>query len=359
MSAVKPIVVYVGSYTRKRSKGIYRATIDPITGEVCTYELAGSFENPSFLARHPKLPVVYAVSETSHFNGREGYGGVGAFLIGNEGKLTPLGSVASGGERPCYVSITHDGRTLLVANYASGSVASFRLADNGAISALVSVDQHTGRSRHPSRQDGPHAHSVLPAPQGQFAIGADLGTDIVYTYEVDANTSAIHRVGQATAKPGSGPRHVAFHSDGRVAYVVDELANQVTAFDYQPLSGALSPRQTLSTLPPEYAAQPSTVSEVAVHPSGKFLYVANRGHDSIAHFSIDSADGTLASRGCTLVRGKEPRHFAVVNKGLLMVVANQASDSISVFRIDPAHGTLTFLSKREGVDSPAHILADH
>ena len=348
------IVFYVGTYTNGTSKGIYRASLDAKTGQIALGDLAAATTNPSFLAIHPTLDVIYAVNEVGDFQGQTSTGAVSAFLISNEGKLTPLGAQPTGGDGPCYVSVSADGRTAFAANYGGGSVASFPLAENGALSPRSGFDQHVGSSINKTRQQEPHAHSIVPDRAGKFALAADLGTDLVSTYAIDPTTRSLTLTGETSAKPGSGPRHIAFNLKGDIAYVVDELANTVTTFSYRPSDGTLLPQQTLSTLPEGFAGE-SSVAEVAVHPSGKFLYVSNRGHDSIAIFAIDSADGTLTIRGHAFTRGKSPRHFAIDPSGQFLVVANQKSDELFSFRIDPTTGDLQPAGTAVKVGAPACV----
>jgi 6-phosphogluconolactonase len=234
------------------------------------------------------------------------------------------------------------GRNVLVANYGSGSVACLPVKEDGRLAEASAFIQHTGSSVNPQRQQGPHAHSVNMSPDNRFAMVADLGLDEVLVYRFDPvkGSLAANDPPFAKVKPGSGPRHFAFHPGGKFAYVINELASTVTALAYDARRGILSEVQTVSTLPPGFTGT-STTAEVQVHPSGKFLYGSNRGHDSIAVFGIDARKGTLTPIEHVPTQGKTPRNFGIDPTGSYLLAANQSSDNVVVFRIDPQTGRLT------------------
>lgn len=344
--------IYFGTYTKAgASEGIYEASFDDKTGRLGEVVLAAKIKNPSFLALAPSGKTLYAVSEVAEVKGE---GTVSAYQILPDGSLALLNEVRSGGGGPCYLSLTPDGKTLAVANYGGGSVASFRVGPDGALSEPVSVIQHRGHSIDP-RQKGPHAHSIKFSGDGRFAYAADLGTDRIYRYAVDPATGGLAPSGETVITPGSGPRHFAFRPDGAFLYLINEITLQMTAFRVEPASGELSEIQSLSTLPPGLEKIGST-AEVAVHPSGRFLYGSNRGHDSIVAYAIDEASGRLNPLGNELIRGKVPRHFMVSPSGKWLLAAGQGSNSVSVFAIDETSGKLHFQDSSTPVWSPVCLL---
>jgi 6-phosphogluconolactonase len=334
--------VYVGTYTRKQSKGIYAYRFDPATDRLTSLGLAAESVNPSFLAVDPSRRFLYAVNETSHLEGRSS-GGVSAFAIApGTGKLTFLNEVPSGGAGPCHLAVDKTGKYVLVANYGGGSLAVFPILEDGRLGEASALVQHSGASVNPQRQEGPHVHSVYLSPDNVFAISADLGLDEVFIYRFDAKrgTLAPNNPAFAIVTSGAGPRHFAFHPSLRFGYVIDELQSTVTVFSYDSANGALDVIQAVSTLPQSFKGE-NTAAEVQVHPSGKFLYASNRGHDTIAVFAINTRKGTLTPVGDVNALGKAPRNFVIDPTGSFLFVANQDSDNIVQFRIDRSTGLLT------------------
>jgi len=335
-------IVYVGTYTRQQSKGIYAFRFDPATGKSASLGLAAATDNPSFLAVHPNRRFLYAVNEISNFAGRR-TGSISAYIVdARTARLQLIDSVSSRGDSPCHVTVDGSGRMLFVANYGAGSVASFPILKDGSLGEAAGLVEHSGSSIHPQRQQGPHAHEVVLSPDGRFALVPDLGLDKVFVYRLDKTKSALTPGAAATAKlePGSGPRHLAFRPDGRFAYVINELRSTVTVFAYDPKSGILTELQTTPTLPKDFAGS-SACAEIAAHPNGRFLYASNRGHDSIAVFAIDRREGTIAVVEHVSTQGKTPRHFAIDPTGAYLFAANQGTNSVVLFRIDPRTGRLT------------------
>lgn len=348
--------VYFGTYTNKDSRGIYMATFDSATGRLGEPELAGEATNPSFLAIHPSRRFLYAVGEIANFEGQK-TGGVSAFAIdAATGKLTLLNQQSSHGAGPCHVTVDKAGKTALVANYGGGSIVSLPIADDGKLQPAASAIQHTGKSVNAKRQDAPHAHSINLDPQNKFAFAADLGLDKVLVYRFDPATStlATNDPPAGTVAPGSGPRHFAFHPIGKFAYVINEMANTVTAFAYDAQTGKLTEIQTISTLPSDFTGT-SYTAEVVVHPSGKFVYGSNRGHDSLAVFQVDEATGTLMAKGQVLTGGKTPRNFNVDPTGQWILAANQGTNNVTVFRVDQTSGDLAPTGQSITVGAPVCV----
>ena len=319
--------VYAGTYTGHGSRGIYLWQFDPGTGKAEEIGLAGETENPSFLAIHPSGKYVYAVNETDK-------GTVTAFSIdAATGRLKKLNAASTEGSSPCHLSVDRSGRSVAVANYGSGNVVLIRINTDGSLGGVVSRDQHTGTGADKERQDGPHAHSINFTPDGGFSVAADLGTDSLYVYRFDASKPQITRDDHLTVKtaPGAGPRHFAFHPNGKYGYAINEMGSTVTAYSYDG-KGVLTTLGSLSTLPKDFHGE-NTTAEVVVHPNGRTLYGSNRGHDSIAVFSIDPATGKLTSRGQVPTQGKEPRNFALDPSGQYLFAENQNSNNIVIFRV--------------------------
>jgi 6-phosphogluconolactonase len=349
-------LVYVGTYTEKGSKGIYAYRFDPATDQLTSLGLAAETVDPSFLAVDPSRRFLYAVNEISQYEGRSS-GGVSAFTIDHgTGKLTFLNEVPSGGAGPCHLSLDKTGRYVLVANYGGGSLAVFPILKDGRLGEASAFVQHHGASINPQRQEGPHAHSIYVSPDNRFVLSADLGLDEVLVYRFDAQKGTLkpNYPAYAVVSSGAGPRHFAFHPNGKFGYVINEMLSTITVFSFEPASGTLEVLQTLSTLPQGFTGQ-SSAAEVEVHPSGKFLYGSNRGHDSIAVFAINPRKGTLMPAGYAPTLGKEPRSFAIDPTGAYLFAANQNSDSIVQFRIDPNNGRLTPTGQVLEVSSPVCV----
>ncbi len=356
-SATHKYLVYVGTYTEEgsASKGIYAYRFDSGTAELTSLGLASQTVNPSFLAVHPNQRFLYAVNEVNNYAGQKS-GAVSAFAIDRTtGKLTLLNEVTSRGADPCYITVDKTGKYVLVANYTGGSVAVFPVLEDGRLGEASAFVQHTGHGTNPERQAGPHAHSIDLSPDNRFAIVDDLGLDETLVYKFDsAKGSLAADPAVAKADPGTGPRHFAFHPNGKFAYVIDEMASTVAAFRYDTSSGTLGPLRTISTLPGSFSGL-NTTAEIQVYPSGKFLYASNRGHDSIAVFAIDPNTGTLTLIEYASTKGATPRSFEIAPRGSLLFVANQKSDEIVVFGINSETGRLTPTDKILQISRPVCI----
>jgi 6-phosphogluconolactonase len=349
-------IAYVGTYTGGKSQGIYAFALDesaPGGPKFTALGLAAATPSPSFLAVDATRRLVFAVNETGTFNGQP-TGSVSAFRADPAtGRLALINQQPSMGTDPCHVVLDPSGHFLLVANYSSGSVAVFPVAADGRLGAPTAVIQHAGHSVDKNRQEGPHAHCVTFDPAGRYVFVCDLGLDRVMAYQLDAAGKlrpAAHPFAQVA--PGSGPRHLAFSPDARQAYVLNELAATVTVFAYDASTGALTEKQTISTLPGGYSGQ-RWCAEIAVHPSGRWLYASNRGHNSVAQFSIDPATGVLQFEATLETGGRTPRHFAILPSAQYLVAANQESDTLRLCRIDAATGRLEPVG--EMVDVPAPV----
>lgn len=352
-------LVYFGTYTKAGpdgSRGIYVSTLDEKTGQLGEPKLAAEVASPSFLEIHPNRQFLYAVSETSKSATGQPGGTVTAYRIGKDGLLTQINAQSTGGAGPCHVTVDPTGRCIVVANYGGGSCASFPIAADGSLKEAGSVIQHTGSSADQNRQKGPHAHSANISPDGKFAFVADLGTDDIFIYGLDAAAGTLTPRGSAKVTPGSGPRHFAFHPGGKYAWVINEITLTLTGFTYDTAAGKLTEIQTIGTIPDADRAQKGlSTAEVRVHPGGKFVYGSNRGHDTIAVFQVDPATGKLTHVENEPIQGKTPRNFNIDPTGQWLLAAGQSSNTVSVFAIDQTTGALTYANHQIAVGSPVCI----
>ncbi|SCL12980.1 lactonase family protein [Micromonospora inyonensis] len=338
-------VVHIGGYTREsdgNGDGIVAARRDPRTGTLTPLGTVAVTASPSFLVRHPTLPVLYAANELPE-------GQVSAWRVAPDGDLTPLGTGDTGGAEPCHLAVTPDGRHLVAANYGGGSVAVFPLDGAGVPGGRSDLVVHSGHGPDPQRQEAAHAHMVSPDPDGGPLYVVDLGTDSVYRYDLDVATGRlVPRAPRVRAHAGTGPRHLARHPDGRRVYLAGELDGTVTALD-RDAEGALHQRGRVPASGRSGHVQPA---EVAVGPQGRFLYVANRGVGTLAVFALDGALPELVAEVDT--GGEWPRHFAWSGRDLY--VADQRADMVRAFRVDPATGVPEPAGEPVPVPSPSCVL---
>lgn len=347
------LLLYVGTYTSGDSVGIYRCRFQPETGKLTLVGETPNVVNPSYLAIAPDWKFLYAVNETGDFEGRSS-GAVSAFAIKQDsGELTFLNQQASRGAAPCYVSTDNQGKWVLVANYNGGNLCVLPVDNRGRLGEPSDIVQHTGSGVNPQRQKGPHAHSVLLDPANRYALSADLGIDKILIYHFDRQRGRLLENDPpfAPAAPGAGPRHIVFHPNGAFVYVIDEMGSTVMVFRYDGDRGALAKLQTISTLPGDFQGT-NTAADIHVSPDGRFLYGSNRGHDSLAIFSIQSSTGRLTSVGYESTQGQIPRNFSIEPDGDFLLAANQNSDSIVVFRRNKHTGTLKATGETLQIPSP-------
>jgi len=347
-------LLYVGTYTEgTRSEGIYLVRMDRRSGQLRRVGSAAAGANPSFLAIHPNRRVLYAVNELEKYNQRE-TGAVSALAIERDtGVLTRLNEQPSEGGAPCFVSVDQSGRVALVANYAGGSVALLSIQPDGALAPVAHVVQHTGKGPNAERQAAPHAHCILADPSNRFALAADLGADRVFVYRLDLDGKGLRHVegGDAVIRPGAGPRHIAFHPTLPLVFVANELDSTVATLRFDPGRGALSPVETRSTVPAGWTGT-NYPADIHVASTGRSLYVSNRGHNSIAVFSVAESTGALVLAQVVSTEGDWPRNFSLDPTGRWLLVANQRSDSVVVFGLDPDNGSLTPTRQRIAIPSP-------
>jgi len=343
-------LLYVGTYTEgTRSEGLYLLRMDRRSGKLQRIGSVDAGPNPSFLAIHPNRRVLYAVNELEQ-------GAVRGFAIAKDtGALTRLNEQPSEGGAPCYVSLDRSGRVVLVANYVAGSIAVLPVGANGALGPAAQVVQHTGKGPNAERQAAPHAHCILPDPSNRFALAADLGADRVFVYRLDLDGKSLRPVegGDAVMRPGAGPRHIAFHPTLPLVFVANELDSTVATLRFDAGRGALSPLDTVSTVPAGWGGTGTNYpADVHVAANGRTLYVSNRGHNSIAVFSVAESTGALALVQVVSTEGDWPRNFSLDPTGRWLLAANQRSDSVVVFGRDPGNGRLTPTRRRIAIPSP-------
>ncbi len=345
LAASHSYLAFVGTYTNMTSsKGIYAYEFDAETGKLSLKGVAAETPDPSYVVIHPNGKFAYAANEA----GKQST--VTAFSIdANSAKLTQLNQLPALGEDPCYLSLDKTGKFLFVANYTSGTVVVFPILPDGTLG------EHTALVK----DSGPHAHWVEPDASNRSIYVADLGLDQVMSYPFDPAKGTLRdrpSIFRAATQPGTGPRHAILSRDGQLEfiYVLGELTSTVTFFGPGPRAGWYL-LQTVSALPSGYSSR-NDAAEIALYPGGRWLYTSNRGHDSIAVFSVDPANGKLALAGDFPTGGKEPRHFAIDPTGRFLLAENQLSNSIVIFRIDPATGALTQVSITEGVPSPVCLV---
>jgi 6-phosphogluconolactonase len=352
IAAQADYLVYFGTYTGAKSKGIYASRMSD-DGKLSTPELVAETANPTYLALYPNGKFLYSIGEVSKFGGKKS-GSVSAFAIDpKDGKLTALNQQSSGGDGPCHIALDTKGQCVLVANYGGGSVEALPVNKDGSLGEPGTFVQHKGASVNKSRQERPHGHCILVDPSQKFALACDLGLDQVLIYKLDAKKATLtpNDPAFAAVAPGSGPRHLAFHPNGKFAYVINEMLCTMTAFSWDSKRGELKEIHTASTLPGELQKGYST-AEVYVHPNGKFVYGSNRGHDSIVVFACDEKTGKLTLVEHQPTQGKTPRHFGITPNGKFLLAENQGSDSVVVFRIDQNSGKLTATGDKIEVGAP-------
>lgn len=347
---------YIGTYTRGESEGIYRSTLNMGTGMLSEPVLAAETKDPSFVVLHPSGDYLYSVSEIAAVDGKK-TGAVSAFAINADGSLTLLNQQPSGGGHPCHVALDSEGKCLLVANYTGGNCSSYPIRDDGTLGTAGSTMQHEGSSVDPRRQKGPHAHSINVDPADRRAFCADLGLDKILIYDLDPKLGTMKPAKQPYLKtpPGGGPRHLSFHPNGKFAFSNLEMTLKVAAISYDVETGAMELLKTYPTVEEGTPQQGNSTAETLVHPNGKFLYVSNRGPNSIAVFAINESTGELTPVERESTGGEIPRGFGIDPTGQFLVVGNQRSHNVIVLKIDKKTGALEPTGSEIKVDSPVNV----
>lgn len=343
--------VYFGTQAKGDDCGIYMALFDTATGQLSEAERVSNSARPGFIVLHPDGKHLYATDATGSYTGEKNQC-VSAYRMEESGKLTDLNTQPSGGNGPCHVSLDPTGKWLLAAHYGSGSCAVLPILGNGELGEPTAIRQHEGSGANPKRQDRAHTHSFYTSPDGQFALSCDLGMDKILTYRLEDGTLEPHDPPFIRTAPGAGPRHLTFSPDGKFVYACMELNGTVCAYEYS--DGTLTEIQTLPTLPDDFDGE-NTGSEVCITPDGRFLYVGNRGHESLAIYSIDPETGKLTALGHESTRGKHPRNFNIDPTGQFLIAANMHTDNVVVFRINQETGQLEFTGSEITVPAPSCV----
>lgn len=353
----KEMLIYIGTYTsgKSKSEGIYIYKLNLETGELSPYKTVKNVVEPSYLTIDKSKKYLYAVNETETYEGKKS-GAVSAFQINQKtGDLTFLNKQASLGGAPCFIIVSENEKYVLVANYVGGNVAVFPIEADGKLGASTELKQNSGKGVNKARQEAAHAHSINLDHKNRFAYLCDLGIDKIFIYEFDKKTGKL-KANPAQeffqAKAGVGPRHFAFHPHKHYAFVVNELDSSIAALTRDEDSGTLNEIQTVSTLPADFKGRNNTCADLHISPNGKFIYVSNRGHDSIAAFKVDEKTGKLEFIEHTSTQGKTPRNFVIEPSGKFLLAANQNSDSVVVFRIDEKTGKLLPTGNTAQIPSP-------
>ncbi|UQZ34516.1 6-phosphogluconolactonase [Paenibacillus sp. PK3_47] len=343
MEQPNEVLFYAGTYNSKEEEAILLGALNKDTGEMRILHGTRGIEGPSYLAVNSTGDVLYAVSEQDE-------GEVHAFAIDSGSKaLTPLGSRPTEGGAPCYVSISPQGDYIYVANYSGANVNIFPVSDKGSIGEMSAQVRHEGSGIRADRQEAPHPHSVIPDSTGRRVLVCDLGLDQIVIYRNEDGKLVTHR--EVALPPGSGPRHLAVHPSGQWIYLINELNSSITVFANDEQQGDLRILQNVSSLPDNYTAgSDDTAADIHVSPCGRFLYVSNRGHDSIGLFHIDAETGLIEPADWVSAGGRTPRNFAII--GGMLLAANQNSDNIVSFRIDKETGRLIPTGNELAVPSP-------
>jgi len=347
---------YVGTFTDTGSKGIYQCVLDPESGKISHNGVTEGIDNPSFVTFGRYHNYLYSVGETAKYKGLPG-GSVNAYRINRgDGSLEFINSQPSHGASPCHIYVDKSNQFVMAANYVTGNVAVYPIMDNGGLGYASDIDQHHGSGANPDRQKGPHAHCIITDPENRNVLSCDLGTDKVMIYKFDSDYGTLIPASQpyVELKPGSGPRHIKFHPNGKIAYVISEMGSAMSVFDYESGSGHMKEIQRISTLPDDFNGN-NTCAELQVSSDGKFLYGSNRGHDSIVVFSIDPSTGKLTTIQHQSVMGKTPRHFNLDPSEKFALAANQDSNNVVVLNRDENSGKLSPTGHEIAIPKPVCV----
>ncbi len=354
--AAEPLLVYISAFKPGDQGAIHAFHLDVAAGRLAPLHRQADVEHPFFLALSPGNKYLYSIHAPGQFGGKSDEQVAAYEIQADSGKLRLLNRQSARGTAACYLDVDAGGKMLLVANYSSGSVAALPIAEDGSLGPSNSLVQHEGSSVDPNRQQGPHAHCIVVGPRSRLAFAADLGLDQVLVYRLDPDQASLtpHRQPFVRTPPGAGPRHLTFHPQGRHMYVINELANSVTHFDYDADSGILVERETTSTLPEDYEGT-SYCADLKITPDGRYLYGTNRGHDSIAMYRIGD-DGRLSRIGIQPSLGRGPQNLAITPGGELLLCANMPGENVALFRIDAETGRLTPVGDPIEMPGPSCIM---
>lgn len=348
--------LYVGTFCEQEDNGIYVFEFDRKQGSVRQIQAINGFESPSYLEIHPSGEFLYSVNRSS-VTENENWGSVSSFQIdSHSGQIRHMNSQPAQGGESCHLALDSEGRMVFIANYNQGNIAAFPVLNNGTLAEASEVRQHMGSGPNRERQEGPHAHCVAVSANDRWLYAVDLGIDRIKVYEIDYENSQLIDLpaGDGISKPGSGPRHIALHPTINKAYVIEELASSITSYDLDPVSGALTPDQTVPTIP-ETFNDTNYCADIHIHPNGKLLYASNRGHDSLAIYRINENTGELTFIAYQTVFGKWPRNFLIDPEGDFIFVVNQNSDNLVIFLVNPETGLLKRTNQEINIPNPVCV----
>jgi len=355
-AAAEEPLVFISAFAPGEKGAIYAFQLNSKTGELKEVARTTDVEHPFFMTVSPDNQYLYSINAPKKFGGKENEYVAAFKLEGRSGKLKRLNQQSSHGTASCYLDIDKSGKAVVVANYSSGTVASLPVKADGSLGAAASIIQHTGSSVDTKRQNEPHAHSIVISPDQKFVFAADLGIDKVLSYQIDPETAKLSPSPQSYVRtvPGGGPRHMTFHPDGKQLYVINELKNSVSHFSYNPQTGTLIERDTISTIPDDFEGTTHT-ADVKITPNGRFLYGTNRGHDSIAAYQIDD-DGKLSLLEIKPSLGKGPQNLAITADGKFLLCANMPGNNVVVFQINEKTGKLAAVGEPVSMPMPSCIM---
>ncbi|REJ87671.1 MAG: lactonase family protein [Planctomycetota bacterium] len=350
------LLLFISAFAPGEEGAIHAFTLNEDSGRLKQIHRTTDVEHPFFLAASPNGEFLYSIHAPGQFGGDEDEQVAAFEIIGRTGELKLLNRQSSRGTAACYLDVDATGKAVVLANYSTGSVASFPVKDDGSLGEAASFVQHAGASVDPDRQTAPHAHCFVISPDNRFAFAADLGLDQILGYRLDAATAELTSARQPFVRtpPAAGPRHLTFHPDGGHLYVINELHNSVTMFDYETDSGILIELQTISTLPDDFDGA-SYCADLKITPDGKRLYGTNRGHDSIAAYEIDE-DGRLTLIAIEPSLGAGPQNLAITPGGELLLCANMPGNNVVVFNIDAETGRIEPTGDPVPMPSPSCII---
>ncbi|MBM7646938.1 6-phosphogluconolactonase [Scopulibacillus daqui] len=349
MAENQKLIGFIGTYTKGDSEGIYSFTLDAAAEKLGDVKPAAQLDNPTYVTVSKDNQYLYSVMKEGE------KGGAAAFAINGKngrGHLECLNKQLSEGASPCHISVDNDNQCVVTANYHKGTVEAYMTSDDGSLNPVSSVIEHHGSGPNKDRQEKPHVHFAGFTPDEKYIAVVDLGTDQLITYSL--NNGALKEVSRLSVKPGSGPRHLAFHPNGKYAYLMTELSNEVIALAYHSAEGSFTELQTISAIPEDFNEN-SQGSAIHISSDGRFVYAANRGHDSIALFSVDQDSGNLAFVEHTSTEGHWPRDFALDPTENFLVASNQHSGSIVLFKRDKETGKLKFIQSDAAVPDPVCV----
>ncbi|CAM2846062.1 lactonase family protein [Paenibacillus sediminis] len=349
------MLLFIGSYAEASDPGVYVYSFDETTGELTRLHQVSGIKNPTFLnldAQHKKL---YSIGETVSNDGKK-VGEVISFAVDTgKGTLTELNRVQSTDATTCHIQRDAEDRYLIVASYHGGKIGLLSLEENGMVGKLLDMKQHEGKGAHPERQSQPHPHSAFFSPDGRFIFVPDLGIDRIRAYTINHDSKKLEFHGETATHPGAGPRHLAFHPNGNLAFVINEVDSSITSFRYDAEAGQLHTIETVSTLPAEFQGE-NTTAEIRVSNDGKYLYGSNRGHDSIVVYAIDAQSGKLTYVEHVPTEGGHPRHFTLTPNGNYLISANRDSNNLTVFRVNQQTGKLEYTGRSAEVSKPVCVI---